>query len=181
MRVRGGLHMNIKEAMESYFTRLCNLYKKTFGTLPSVSWDSHQSQELFIGKPDEDGEIQWKPMEAIPINLNGLCKELQVFYSSYYYWELKGEYQGKLYDFPPVPSFSSAETVASAAINDGNYYFPNQKTILLASCSFKGNDDLLLFYRQESGELFIYDVDKRFVFSLDFSLVELISSMKAVI
>jgi hypothetical protein len=173
--------MNIKEAMACYFVKLNNLYKNTFGTFPTVSWSPEQNQDLFIGKPDEDGEIQWKPVEATPVRIDGLRRELQAFYGSYYYWELRGEYKGVLFDFPPLPSLNVAESVVCAAINDGEYYFPNQETVLLATCSSNGNDDLLLFFRQNTGELFIYDSDKRFLHPLNYSLVELICSMKAVI
>ena len=173
--------MTIKEAMASYFNKLNTLYKNTFGTFPTVSWSSEQIQDLFIGVPDEDDEIQWQPVEAKPIITMGLCKELKAFFGSYYYWYLRGEYQGMLFYFPPVPSLNSAESVASVAIADGEYYFPNQDTVLLASCVLNGNDDLLLFYRQQTAQLFVYDTDKRFVHPLECSLVELISSMKAVI
>ncbi len=173
--------MNIKEAMASYFAKLNNLYKNTFGTFPTVSWSPDQNQDLFIGKPDEDDEIQWKPVEAAKIKTNGLHKELQEFYSSYYFWELRGEYRGVLFDFPALPSLNVAESVARTAIDEGEYYFPNQETALIATCSSNGNDDLLLFIRQSTGELFIYDSDKRFIHPLDYSLVELICSMRAVI
>ena len=173
--------MNIKEAMACYFVKLNNLYKNTFGTFPTVSWSPEQNQDLFIDKPDEDGEIQWKPVEATPVRIDGLRRELQAFYGSYYYWELRGEYKGVLFDFPPLPSLNVAESVACAAINDGEYYFPNQETVLLATCSSNGNDDLLLFFRQNTRELFIFDSDKRFLHPLNYSLVELICSMKAVI
>ena len=72
--------MIIKDAMASYFTKLNNLYKNTFGSFPTVSWSSEQIQNLFIGEPDEDDEIQWQPVEATPIRTIGLCKELNLFY-----------------------------------------------------------------------------------------------------
>lgn len=173
--------MDIKDAMTIYFNRLEDLYKTMFGTLPTVSWSEDYSQELFIGKPDEDNEIQWKAKEAEPIHKVKLCKELREFYGSYYYWELRGEYHGVLFAFPAVSSSKSAVRVASTAVSDGNYYFPNQEAALLATCSAHGNDDLILFYLQNKGELFIYDRDKGDVVPLDYSFVDLISSMKAVI
>lgn len=173
--------MNIKEALTSYFLKLRGLYKKMFNSLPTISWSPELNQQLFEGKPDEDGEIQWKTAEATQIIMDGLCKELQNFYSSYYYWELRGKYKGILFDFPPVPSLDAAKSIVSTAIHDGGYYFPKQETVLLATCTSSGNDDLLLFYRQNTGKLFIYDVDKRFVIPLEYSLTELLGSMEAVI
>lgn len=59
--------------------------------------------------------------------------------------------------------------------------FPVRIRFCLPPVSKSGNDDLLLFYRQKTGEVFIYDTDKRFLFPLEVSLVNLIGSMEAVI
>lgn len=111
----------------------------------------------------------------------GLSKELADFFGAYYYWQLRGKYKKTLFDFPASVSLKEAEKTARAALSDGEYYFPGQKTALLASCGNNGNDDLLLFYRQNTGELFLYDKDKRFVYPMDCSLTELIHSLEAVI
>ena len=124
--------MTLMEAMKAYLKKQELLYKKTFGTLPTISWD-------------------------------------------------RGKFQDFSLDFPPVPTSSDRKKVIEQAVKDGNYYFPGQNTVLLASCSKAGNDDLLLFYRQKTGEVFIYDTDKRFLYPLEVSLVDLIGSMEAVI
>ena len=173
--------MNIKEAMASYFLKLEELYRENFGTIPTVSWSEEMDQELFIGEPDEDGEIQWKPKEAILISSSKLCDELIDFYSSYYYWELKGKYKEVTFIFPAVPSYKKTNEILKAAIDQGNYYFPNENIAFLASCYSNGNDDLLLFFMQKTGELFLYDIDKKDNMLLDYSLIDLISSMEAVI
>lgn len=173
--------MTITEAMKNYFLRLEALYRKTFGTLPTVSWEESMGSELFCGKPDDDGEIQWKAIPAKHAELSGLCSELTEFYNTYYYWELRGQFNHMVFDFPAVTSFIDVQDVVKTALAEGQYYFAGQDTLLLATCSSSGNDDLLLFYRQHTGELFIYDQDKRFVHPMDCSLVELIESMEAII
>lgn len=174
--------MNIKEAMACYFVKLNNLYKNTFGTFPTVSWSPEQNQDLFIGKPDEDGEIQWKPVEATPVRIDGLRRELQAFYGSYYYWELRGEYKGVLFDFPPLPSLNVAESVVCCSNKlMVSTIFRIKRQCCLQRVLLTETTDLLLFFRQNTGELFIYDSDKRFLHPLNYSLVELICSMKAVI
>ena len=172
--------MSVKEAMAMFFGRLEQLYQDTFGTYPTVSWSSDLDQRLFVGEPDEDFEMQWKPADAAPVSNVELCEELKEFYGSFYYWELRGEYQGIEFSFPAVPSIESAEVVTATAISDGNYYFARQNTVFLADCSKQGNDDLLLFYRQKNGELFIYDTEKQIVLPQSYGLVDLISQMKAV-
>ncbi len=173
--------MSVEEAMATFWGKLERLYQDTFGTYPTVSWSDDMDQSLFVSEPDDDDEVQWKPTEAIPISNGELCEELRDFYGSFYYWELRGEYQGIDFYFPAVPSREMAETVAATALSDGAYYFPGQNSVLLAACSTKGKDDLLLFYSQKSGKLFIYDPVKQAVFPQSYSLVELIGRMKAVI
>lgn len=173
--------MTLNESMRVYLGKQELLYKKTFGTLPTVSWDESLPHDLFVGTPNEDDEIQWSPKVADQESFKELCKELNSFYCTFYYWMLRGEYQGFLLDFPPIPTPSDRRNVIEQALKDGNYYFPGQNVVLLASCAKAGNDDLLLFYRQKTSEVFIYDMDKRFVYPLEISLVDLIGSMEAVI
>lgn len=173
--------MTVKEALAEYFKKLNLRYEKIFGTLPTVSWDESLEQNLFVQEPDEDGEIQWSPTPAKKMNVSGLCIELMEFFESYYYWELRGRYENAIFDFPPVFSEAEAEKIACTALEDGEYYFPKQNVAFLANCSLSGNDDLLLFYRQQTGELFLYDTDKKFVHPLKYSLVQLLGSLEALI
>lgn len=172
--------MTIKEALRGYFDRLIELYRKRLGTLPTVSWDQSLDQGLFTSPPDEDGEVQWRPAQALAVSVPGLCRELEEFFSSYYYWQLHGKEGSVLYYFPPVASAAEADRAARTALEDGEYYFAGQDTALLATCSQAGNDDLLLFYRQGSGELFLYDRDKRFLYPVKHSLVQLLNRMEAI-
>lgn len=173
--------MTIKEALRGYFDRLTALYQKRLGTLPTVSWYQSLNQNLFTSLPDEDGEAQWRPADAAAVSVPGLCRELEEFFSSYYYWQLHGKADGVLYYFPPVVSAAEADKAARTALKEGEYYFAGQNTALLATCSQAGNDDLLLFYRQNFGELFLYDQDKRFLYPVEHSLVSLLDRMEAIL
>ena len=173
--------MSIKDAMKIYFSRLYHTYVKTFNVPPSVSWSSEINPKLFISTPDEDGEAQWRPILAENISMPDLCDELCQFYSSYYYCSLNGKYDNTLFYFEPIDSIDTAIKCANKSIKDGEYYFKKQNVLLLATCSKNGNDDYLLFYRQNNGEIFLYDRDKRFVYPLGYSLTELISNMEALI
>ena len=147
--------MTLMESMKAFLGKQELLYMKTFGTLPTISWDESLPQDLFVGTPDEDDEIQWTPKAANPESFQELCKELNLFYCTFYYWTLKGKFQGFLMDFPPVPTSSDRKEVIEQAVKDGNYYFPGQNTVLLASCSKSGNDDLLLFYKKQERYLYM--------------------------
>lgn len=174
-------HLNIKDAMDIYFQKLNYIYVQTFNTCPSVSWSPDINQDLFITSPDEDGDAQWCPISAQSLKLPGLCDELNQFYSSYYYCSLNGRYQNIQMYFDPIDSLETAQRKAKQAILDGDYYLKNQNAVLLATCSLEGNDELLLFYKQETGELILYDQNKRFMCSLECSFVQLVSQMEALI
>ena len=98
--------MTLMESMKAYLGRQELLYKKTFGTLPTISWDESLPQDLFVGSPDEDDEIQWTPKVANQESYQELCKELNIFYCTFYYWTLRGKFKDYLLDFPPVPTSS---------------------------------------------------------------------------
>ena len=77
------LIMTLMEAMKVYLKKQELLYKKTFGTLPTISWDESLPQNLFVGTPDEDDEIQWTPKAASQETYHELCKELNLFYCTF--------------------------------------------------------------------------------------------------
>ena len=174
--------MKLKNAMAAYFAKLEKVYQKNFGTLPTVSWDDSMNADLLIGSPDEDGEIQWRAKPAgILLQIPGLCAELEEFYGSYYFLEMRGEYKNTVFDFYATSSYEASRRVAANGMANGQYYFKNQDVVLLATCCSPDNDDLILFYRQSSGKLFMYDSDKRFIHPMEISLADLIGSMEAVI
>lgn len=173
--------LEMRDSISLFLRKQEELYMKTFGTYPTVSWDDSLPQDLFVGTIDDDGEKQWRPQIADQVSFRSLCSELNSFYSTFYYWEMRGEYRGFLFDFPPVPTSFDRKKVVEIAEIDGNYYFPNQNILLLATCSKAGNDDFLLFYQQKSGEMFVYDADQQVVYPLEITLVDLIGSMEAVI
>lgn len=155
-----------------------------FGTLPTFPWDESFDQDLFVGEPDEEGEIQWKEKKADFIKFPGLCEELNDFLNTFYYWQLRGEDKGNCYYFPSIPNKEERKKVVEQMINDGNYYFKNENCVLIANCISEGIDTLLLFYNQEKNLLFIYDdsdSDKNNITPLKCSLTELISSMEAIL
>ena len=174
--------MMMKTAMQGYFERLTRLYQESFGTWPTVSWDPEMDQTLFVSEPDEDGEAQWKAVPGQPLNYlenQTLPSELAMLFGGWYYWQLRGSYRDMDLDFPSICNRQMAKKVAKTAIADGNHYFPGKNYALLATCSKDGNDDLLLFYCQDTGGLFVYDRDKRSAKKMVCSLTQLIRQMEA--
>ena len=173
--------MTVKEAMTSYFNKLISLYKREFGTLPTVPYNRECDSTLFVGHPDEDGEIQWEYSPAKTVRIESLCEELNEFYSSFYYWQLRGKIGKYCFYFPPVINEQDAIKTAELAIERGKKVFPNEKYVMIASCDVAGFDGLDLIYDQNTNKLFFYDFDGERVIPCDYSLKFIISQMEVVI
>lgn len=176
--------MTVGTAMSTYFQKLKKLYLDQFGTLPTFPWDENADHQLFIGPPDEDGEAQWTPKMAAPLAsavAQSLCSELTTYYGSWYFLQMRGRIQNIDLDFLPFSSAESANKAAKSALNEGQCYFPGEHCVLIATCTLNGIDDMLLFYDQNSGKMFIYDSDKQVRHSVQSSLPEIIANMEALI
>ena len=173
--------MTIKEAMKSFFERQKDLYMGTFGTLPTVPYSRSADSSLYVGEPDEDEEIQWIYSEAKRIEIDGLSTELTDFYSSYYYWELRGHQNNTSYYFPHVINMDEAVRTAEFALERGKELFPEENNAVIAYCKISENDGLILVYNQDDSSLFIYDCEVCDRFLCDNTLTETISLMEAII
>lgn len=173
--------MTIKEAMKSFFEKQKDLYMETFGTLPTIPYNRNADPMLYVGEPDEDEEIQWVYSEAKRIEVSGLSAELTDFYSSYYYWALKGRIGDTLYYFPHTVNYNEAIRNAKIALERGKQLFPDENMAIIASCNIAGTDGLDLVYDQNENKLSIYDFDSDSRTDCDYSLVELINQMEPII
>lgn len=173
--------MTIKEAMHIYFDKLNKLYKNKYNTLPTVSYVQKDESKMFIGEPDDDGEIQWQPVSAKRVEIPGLCFELNEFFSSYYYWQLDGTLNEISYYFPHVTNMDEAIKVAKNALNKGKKLFPNSNNVIIATCTINGADDILLVYNQDNKTIFYYDLEFEKVISCDLTLIDLLIQMNPVL
>lgn len=173
--------MTIKEAMKAFFEKQKDLYMETFGTLPTVPYNRNADPSLYVGEPDEDEEIQWVYSEAKRIEVSGLSTELTDFYSSYYYWELRGRLDNTSYYFPHVINMDEAVRTAEFALERGKEFFPEENNAVIAYCKISGNDGLVLVYNQDDSSLFIYDCEADNRSLCNNTLTETISLMEAII
>lgn len=176
--------MTVGTAMSAYFQKLKKRYLEQFGTLATFPWEKNAGHQLFIGLPDADGEAQWSPKMAAPLDPSVsklLCSELNAYYGSWYFLQMRGRIQNIDVDFLPFSSAESACRAAKIALKEGKSYFPNENCALIATCVVNGIDDMLLFYDQNSGKLFVYDPDKQIRHDIQTSLPELIAKMEALI
>ncbi|GAB1803550.1 SecY-interacting protein Syd [Priestia megaterium] len=95
--------VNVKQAMEIYFTKLLKEWKAFNGTLPMTEWMEETEQFIFEGEKDEEAYIAWKPLKKeVDSNFEDVEKELKVqlhpdikaYFNSYWFLELAGIYNG---------------------------------------------------------------------------------------
>lgn len=92
----------VRLAMEGYFGRLIEEWKKTNSSLPKAPWNEEASQFLYVGKPDEEEWVEWRPMprsdageDFAPLELElgvALPPSVKEYFSSYWFCSLGGRY-----------------------------------------------------------------------------------------
>lgn len=172
--------MSIKDAMAIYFKRQADAHMAEYNTLPMIPFDREKQTLIYKGQVDEENWIQWKPVHAKAIKIDGLCQELNQFYSTYYYGRIEGLFENIYYDFPGIFNQTNAISQAKWALRNGEDLFPNENVAVIAICEINGKDGLLLAYEQDTNRLFIWDGETNDRNYLEVSLEELILNLTTI-
>lgn len=172
--------MSIKDAMEMYFKRQADTHLKEYNTLPMVPFDREKQTLIYKGQVDEEDWIQWKPVHAKTVKIDGLCQELNHFYSTYYYGRIEGLFDNIYYDFPGIFNQTDAISQAKWALRNGEDLFPGENVAVIAICEINERDGLLLVYEQDTNRIFVWDGETDDRDYLDISLEELILNLKII-
>ena len=125
--------MDMKQAFDSYFEKLERFALEAYGTKPTVSISEHINDSLFVSSPDEDGEVEWKPVlqcvapswPSIEQQLGfELCNDLKDFFSTYFFFTLSGKLDNTFLNFYPVDGSKSVEDVILQDFKDAQAVFP---------------------------------------------------------
>ena len=57
--------VNVKQAMEIYFSKLLKKWEGFNGTLPMTQWIEGAEDFIFEGEKDEEDYIAWKPLKKM--------------------------------------------------------------------------------------------------------------------
>lgn len=189
-----------KQAFESYYNRLYDLYHDEFSTEPTICYDTDEffdpeiDRSMILSEPSEDGESIWGLLkvgdydfseieQTIGFTLN---EELKAFYSSYLFLHLAGDYilnqENEIVTlyFDALKSKGSIEKMAIIASKNGNYYFEGSQTFAIGSANYSGDDAYIIFYDNETGKVFIYESDTENKIELPDSLLEIINKLEAI-
>lgn len=103
--------MSVKKSLDIYLKKLLLYWNKNYKSLPLIAWDPDINQSLYIGDPDEEEYIHWKPKlkeeyddfkkieSLLGIKIHHSLKE---YFSSYYFLEFEGFYNSKRITLEPV-------------------------------------------------------------------------------
>lgn len=177
--------MTMKEAFETYFEKLNNVWKDGIGCYPMISEDEKNNKDLIISEPDEDGEVEWQPqLQKNEINFSSiinfdLCEELKGFYNTYSFFSLRGKIANVRLYFDPVNAIETVEDTIKKAFENGQYYYPNSQIFVLGVASIDEDDNYILFFDNKTGRLFCYEGDTKKEITISDSLAKTISLMEA--
>lgn len=180
--------MDMKAAFSNYFLKLDSLYSGTFGTKPTVPYSDMLNKALFIGSPDEDGEIQWEPKEqgvrydwkAVEATLGFLlCQELKDYYNTFFFLTLPGTFGNSELHFYKVDGSESLGKVALRNFNDAQHVFPGTHMFLIGNATVNDDDSYFIYFDNATGKLFCYEADMRNEVVLSYSIAKTIGSMEA--
>ena len=67
----------MRQSFDNYYKKLNVLYKKEYGTRPTVTFDSKLKKEVIISKENSDGEVEWK---MYPVGMLYTSKYMAVYF-----------------------------------------------------------------------------------------------------
>ncbi len=180
----------MKEALETYFKKLKELYRRYFGTSPTVCYTENLNKDLLISSPNEDGEVEWSPkLQSEAIDWNRLeeifgfkiNEELKSYYGTYLFLSLDGKDEGIALHFQSVGGSKPIESTVRQNLSDGRYVFPGTQTFLLGDACINSDDGYFIFFDNITGQVYCYESDTKKKVAFSHTLTEIIARMEAIL
>lgn len=101
----------LKEVIKKYLDEYFKVWNEERESLPKVSYEEERYSDLYVGKEDENENIQWKyKLIETPVDFNKMEKrmsivipwELKEYYNSYRFLTIGGLYGNEHIDFYPI-------------------------------------------------------------------------------
>lgn len=168
----------MKDEMKNYMNKYIEMWKKERGTFPMVCFDEDLDTNLYFGKIDDEGYIQWtyKEKENI-IDFSELekkydmilHKDIKEYYNSFCFIEIEGFFKGKSIYLDGV--YDEEEI-----INNLEYSFESEDKDMI-NIGMINPDSLALYFDNKSGNIIIYDYERNIKKILSKSFSELFNEM----
>ena len=178
----------MKKAFKKYFQKLKRLYEEQFSTLPTVAYSDELNKSLIISEQDEDGEVQWKPLEqTTPIEWElieeklgfSMCEELKAYYSAYFFLMMSGKLGNCVLNFYPIGATEPVQKAIDQNYHDAQYFFPDTQIFILGNAKVADDDNFFICYDNVKNKLFCYETDTQSQIPLPGSISQTIDEMEA--
>ncbi|MBD5797504.1 hypothetical protein BHU24_26420 [Bacillus pseudomycoides] len=176
--------MEMKESLEQYFHHLLYFWKEKYGTHPKAPWDEEMEPILYLGHPDEEEYVYWKPVEKVRLDdFSEIEKVLDFkihfsikeYFNSYWFLNLQGFYGSRFVNLEPVePGKSLLEFFQVMKQYEEN----RGRQLRYIQMGFISPEDMAITVDNETGQVFIENFETEENELLSHSLVELISNLK---
>ncbi len=178
----------MKDAFDSYFSKLNDYAKEVFGTNPTVTYTDSLNKSCLISEPDEDDEVEWKPVpqkaavswKEIEDDLGFvMCDELKAYYSTYAFLMLSGKFGNSLLNFYPVDATEPVVETIKREYEDAQMVFKDSQIFLIGNAIVNEDDGYFIYYDNKSNKLFCYESDTQNEVLLSYSIAKTVGVMEA--
>lgn len=180
----------MKEAFDLYFKKQEALFRKYFGSLPTVCYTDSLNKSLLVSAPNADGEVEWQPrLQTAAVDWGKLESiigfrirdELKAYYGTYLFLSLDGKRDGVEMHFLPIGKNKTVEGSVRQNLSDALYTFPGTQTFLLGGACIDGDDGYFIYFDNNTGQVYCYESDTKNRVELGSSLAEIIADMEAIL
>ena len=164
---------HMRQSFDNYYKKLNVLYKKEYGTRPTVTFDSKLKKEVIMYPVSEFSK------EIVSEQLGfEISDDLYEYYSTYYYAHLTGRIDDTILYFIPNGFSDNLISFIKQQYVEACYYFPEKRYFLLGTANKNSNDDMLIFFDNDNNRVFLHDIEVKTDYELD-DLVSLVWNMEA--
>lgn len=177
---------DIKSSVKDFFVRLNEAYKKT-GKKLKVPFNPKVSSVMYEGLEDDEGYIAWKVVEQKEtVNEAILSSEIGFdihislieFLNSYYFFELSGTYDNYGVDFDSIVPNTILKNFISRRYISLKTDVEKIDLIQIGVICMENNDNFLMCFVNNTGQIVYYDYDKGNIEVISDSLEELINNLE---
>ncbi|MBE6035159.1 MAG: hypothetical protein E7222_10750 [Clostridiales bacterium] len=173
---------------KSYLNLWIDTYKLKFHKPPTAIYNCEFGKDIYISEPNESGYAAWNLIKIkssidflelereIGMDIN---QDLKVLWNSFYYMELNGVYKGYNIDFFKITPKTDIESII-----ENQFRINSCKESLefkIGNAEYEGNDELILLLNNNTGQIYVQDLDNGEKVLLADSINELFSEMEFVI
>lgn len=180
--------MEMQKAFDIYFDKLWRFTEERYGANPSVTYTENLNKALLVSDPDEDDEVEWRPiMQSEDIGWDAIeerlaikiTEELKAYFGTYFFLTLSGIYNQAFLNFYPIEGVLPVADIVHRTYSDAIAVFPSSETFLIGNAVIDNDDSFFIYYDNADNSAFCYDAELGKRVDIRGSLAEIIGGMEA--